>query len=288
MKKFKYNDLKENELFALILKSHYKDIHNSFGKEYEKNFIQKDFFEDISLILNQVYLLKNKNTQIIEFKGDFLQRKKEAEIGTVEFNLKDQKRIYKYYEGKFVYYVIMMNTLFYRFFHQEIEDKDKNIFRLAEFLRENYREIRENPTNSLLVEKVLKPFEESSLTVSDMADYMNLLMHELKSHYDSEEDGSIDINLEIDNEDLETTGTKIMFMKETGIIDFLIDKYDLTDKPSHLSKIICEFTGFKHTTVNGIINPIYNSSNNQKNNPYKSQDNVLKVEAKIHRLGLTK
>ncbi|PQJ82794.1 hypothetical protein [Polaribacter glomeratus] len=285
MKNFKYNDLIKNELFALILNSYYQDINNFGRKEYEKNFIEKDCFEAISLVLNQFYLLKNKNTSIIEFKGDFTQRKKVAEIGTVEFNLKDENRIYKCYEGKFVYYLLMTCALFYKFFYQEIEDEDKNILRLAEFLEKNSREIKDNPTNSLLVDKVLKPFKESSLTVPDMADHMNLLMDELKSHYVFEKEVAIE-EVNIDEEELGTIGLKIMFLIELGVLDFLKGNFNFKGNNLKLSKVLSVFTGIDSLKINAVIHPIYSDFVGQKNNPYENHKNVAKIKAKFVELML--
>jgi hypothetical protein len=291
MKNFKYDDLKGNKLFALIVDSYYSDIKNFGRLEYGRNFREEDFFEVVSLVLNQFYLLKNKNTSIIEFKGEFLRRKKEAERGTIEFNLKDEKRTYKYYDGNFVYYVIMTYLLSYRFFYQEIESKEDDITRLSEFLEENYLEIKQNPINPLLIEKVSKPFEQSDFTTPDMADYMGLLMNQLKSHYvfeDKQSNKDFDMYEDLDDYELEGFGLKILFMKETGILDFLIEKYDLTNKPNHLSRVVRAFTGFNLSTINNAVTPMYNSVNDQKNNPYSNHKNLPKVEAKMIELMLKK
>lgn len=289
MKKFENEDFKRNKFFNLIVGSFYENIHNFGHKYYGENFNEKGFYDNLNIILNQFYLFKNKTTSVIQLKKDFLQKKEKALNGSTILKDKIGDEItHINYSGNFVYYSILIHSLFYRCFYKEIEAKEKSFERIGVLLSNNYQEINSNPINHVVIERVSKVFKNSDLDRQDIADYINLLLNELKSHYAFEEE-NVDLNIpDIDEEELETSGNKIMLMNELGIIDFLIEKYDLKHKPSQVSKIICAYTGVTFNTVNGIINPIFNSANAQKNNPYKYPENVLKVKAKMVELGLSK
>lgn len=287
MNKFEYENLKLNDFFKLILDQFYDRIHNFGHQHYGENFGEKEFYENINIVLHQIYQIKTESLSVIKFKNDFLAKKNESIQGIIEYK-SDNKVIKKdiNFKGHFVYYSLLIYNLFLICFHRELEEKVEYYQRLSEILHNNYIELSRNPINCKLFEVFSETFGNSIYTVADKAEYLNILLDELKKDFVFEEESLEAALIEIDEEELVTVGSKIMFMKEIGIIDFLVEKYNLKYTPSKLSRIISSCTDFKFSTVNGIINPIFNSSNAQKNNPYKTPQNKVDVKAKIIKLGL--
>jgi hypothetical protein len=285
MKKFDHNDLQGNKFFNLILESFYKDIHNFGHDHYGESFNEKDFYENINLVLNQLFLLKHSKISIIQFKKDFLEKKDKENRGFINFNEKE-KRTFASYKGSFVYYSLIIYKLFYIYFHRELKDKVEYFDRIMVFLSDNFIEINRNPINYTVIQKVSKDFQDSGFTAPDMAEYTDLLLEELTSDYDFEVDVS-EANVPImDEEELSTLGLKIMMLKELGVIDFLKEKYELDNNNFKLSKIIHSFTGLDAQKINSIIHPIFSEYSAQKNNPYNNQKNLPKIKGLMQQLML--
>ena len=87
----------------------------------------------------------------------------------------------------------------------------------------------------------------------------------------------------IDVEELETKGQKVMLLKELGVLDFLAERYCSKEglNVNQLSGLIHCFTGLGASSVQSMLNPIFNACNNQKNNPYQNENNLLKIKSKL-------
>lgn len=288
IRKFNIDELNGNKFFELIVGSFFKDLHNFGHKHYGENFTDNDLFDNISLILNQFYLLKNKVTSVIQFDDEFLKLKKKSENGDIIFkDIKGNDSNHTLYKGHFVYYSVMIDKLFHRYFSKELNDKDDYLTRLSTVIRNNYLEIDKNPLNFPVIQNVSKVFEGNVFTPQDITDYTDLLLNELNSQYSFEVENIVADLDNIEKEELDSVGLKIMFMMDLGITNFLIEKYQLKGNTNQLSKIISTYTGLNQKTINGILNVIFNTANIQKNNPYKNNKNVLKVKAKMVELGLS-
>tara|TARA_B110000114_G_C15015306_1_gene366562 strand:+ start:44 stop:1030 length:987 start_codon:yes stop_codon:yes gene_type:complete len=78
-----------------------------------------------------------------------------------------------------------------------------------------------------------------------------------------------------------TKGTeKIIYLKELGILDYLIEKHPQLSV-NGLANLLSAITGENTTTLQPYLNPIINSENDQRKNPYNSVKTVSKVKNKL-------
>ncbi len=96
-------------------------------------------------------------------------------------------------------------------------------------------------------------------------------------------DKQIFSQIDIDLSDM-SRSQRIILLNEFGIIDFLRAKHPLISN-NKLASIISGITGINQGTVQSYINPIINTTNQDKS-PYKSISTVEKVKKKIKKLDL--
>jgi len=289
MKDFTNDELRNKKLFKFILDISEKEIHNMGFQYFDQNLHYNSFLELINRILNEYYQISVNKISVIKFKENFEEYKNSSIIGDITINSnKDgniQSRKIVRYHGEFVYYSILNHWLFSRVFNDEIENENKVYTRVRDILGSNYAELNLNPSNDLII----RPFEGVVTSEfpekSDVGDYVQLFLDHIGK---VEIEEKINNDLILDVEELSTKGRKLMLMNEIGLIDYIINKY--LDKGevniNHLSNIIHCFTGLGLTTIQSVLNPIYNMGNNQKNNPYNRQKNIDVVSAKIAELHL--
>lgn len=93
---------------------------------------------------------------------------------------------------------------------------------------------------------------------------------------------------ELDPIEVETQGQKVMFLKELGILDFLMDTREGlrpggTINSHGLATLLEGITGAKRRTLSGILNALYVNEGHE-NNPAKSEKNVTFVKSTIAKL----
>lgn len=80
---------------------------------------------------------------------------------------------------------------------------------------------------------------------------------------------------------------KIIYLKELGILDF-IQKEHPHLSVNGIANLLSAITGENTTTLQPYINPIINSENDQRKNPYTSEKTVSKVKNKLIELNIKK
>jgi hypothetical protein len=78
---------------------------------------------------------------------------------------------------------------------------------------------------------------------------------------------------------------KVLILEKLGVLDFLKDKNPFNTSINSLANAISLITGEKQDTIQSYINPIYNDSVSQKNNPLNSKKLVQRVDGKLGALG---
>lgn len=79
---------------------------------------------------------------------------------------------------------------------------------------------------------------------------------------------------------------KLIMLEKLGVIDYIRKIQMHPDKILHTSEILSSFTGISSKTLNSYLNPMLQSyrNDNDKNSPYKNQDNVEKAERELVKL----
>lgn len=90
-------------------------------------------------------------------------------------------------------------------------------------------------------------------------------------------DPAIDLSMSKPNE-------KIIYLHKLGILDFLREQNDFKQSINLLATVLSAITGEKSGTIQSMLNPMYNTHVNDKNNPLKSPRAVPKVEGELTRL----
>jgi len=291
MRVISYDEFKSNSFCSLILDIYYSELQNKGHRQFDENFNDRDFLKVFSLIFNQFYLIKNNKIRVIDFKADFEKFKESSVSGSVNLELKDGGvKKFICYKGEFVLYSALINSLFLNVFEEEINNEDKVCIRINEVVRSNYKDLECSPINYFVFQPIYSFFSNCGFTGTDILEYAEEILELIKQH-DKENELSKEKDLFLDNldvEDLTSKGQKLMMMKELGVVDFLIDKYfKMGDfNINHLSNVIHCCTGLGVSTIQSVLNPIYNTSNDQKNNPYSYEKNLDKVKAKMLELHL--
>ena len=78
---------------------------------------------------------------------------------------------------------------------------------------------------------------------------------------------------------------KIIYLKELGILDFLMKKEPFILSTNALANVLSSITGEKSITLQSYLNPMNNPMAGQKNNPVKNQEAVEKVRNQLIELG---
>lgn len=78
---------------------------------------------------------------------------------------------------------------------------------------------------------------------------------------------------------------KIIMLVELGVLKFLRDQEPFKFSTNVLSSAISGFTGIKAGTVQSYLNPMYNETNKQINNPMTNEKLVEKVKDRLANLG---
>lgn len=80
---------------------------------------------------------------------------------------------------------------------------------------------------------------------------------------------------------------KIIYLQELGILDFIQKKHPYLSV-NGLANLFSAITGENTTTLQPYLNPIINSENDQRKNPYNSEKTVFKVRNKLIELNIKK
>lgn len=88
----------------------------------------------------------------------------------------------------------------------------------------------------------------------------------------------------IDNSNAKAT-EKIIYLKELGILDFLIETEPFNLSTNAIANVLSSITGEKAGTLQSYLNPIKNPTAGQKNNPLNNTKNVDKVKQTLIKLG---
>ncbi|MCF6348708.1 MAG: hypothetical protein L3J20_10480 [Flavobacteriaceae bacterium] len=88
----------------------------------------------------------------------------------------------------------------------------------------------------------------------------------------------------IDNSN--TKGTeKIIYLKELGILDYLLTKEPFNLSTNALANVLSSITGEKPQTLQSYLNPITSPTAGQDNNPLNNIKNVEKVKQSLINVG---
>ena len=85
----------------------------------------------------------------------------------------------------------------------------------------------------------------------------------------------------------ESAVKKIIYLKELGIIELLVERSKANSgfSTNGIAKVLSAITGEKISTLQSALNPIGNLTVSQKNSPYNNPSNVEKVKLKLIEFG---
>ena len=126
-------------------------------------------------------------------------------------------------------------------------------------------------------------FSKKSIIENRMIPMIGVVINEielcLKSLSDENQNEADQELLEIDYSDSKFN-ERVIMLHELGVLDFLRGMQPFTSSINSLASVLSGFTGIPGTTVQSYINPIYNKTANQRNNPLKSN----KIEVIVQKL----
>ena len=117
--------------------------------------------------------------------------------------------------------------------------------------------------------------------ISDFQDCIQDIVNEINEKASNKALASIDL---IDLSDT-TAVEKIIYLEKLGVLDFLRNKQHIST--NGLASALSAITGEKITTVQPMLNAIFNKQAGQKNNPLESTNTVKKVKKHLNDIGFT-
>ncbi|CAL65249.1 hypothetical protein [Christiangramia forsetii] len=116
-------------------------------------------------------------------------------------------------------------------------------------------------------------------------DYLNRIIDFLEKEF-FENDMHILLEDDIPQIELNTSNMseKIVYLEELGVIDFLKSLEPFNTSTNALAHAVSSFTGIKPSTVQSYLNPMNNSTLNQKNNPL-TKKRLEKIRLELEKIG---
>lgn len=100
----------------------------------------------------------------------------------------------------------------------------------------------------------------------------------------SDESAPVDNGIELDLSESKAS-EKLIYLKELGVIDFLKKTPPFNTSNNALATVLSAITGVQLGTLQSYLNPMLSKGTVQKNNPYSSKKNVVKVKDKLIQAG---
>lgn len=292
MKYLEYNDLENHELSIKIFAVIQKKLDGRGNQYFDGNLDFDKLLEQLIDIYYSLYLVETDDFDVLKFKNKYKEFKKESFRGKIQINpiISDRytpKREADYYSGEYTFFLVLFYNLFSNVFRKQIVEKNSPFFELDTFFKSEISPLRQAPNCYIIFDGVERIMDDGEIDYEDFKLYVKKITDLIKERA-SDDKEIIEKVKDFDIEELDTIGKKIIMMNELGVLDFLIEKFDLEENNNKLSNIIHSFTGLGVSSINSTINPIYNTSNIQKNNPYNNIKNLAKIKAKMLELHLNK
>lgn len=164
------------------------------------------------------------------------------------------------------------------------EDSFKKIYRTIESLK--FKAYEYSELNEELSSEELQIIEFIELIFSLTSNIGRYFDFSSKNENPINENEIIDTTPLIDFSNSKGT-EKIIYLKELGILDFIQKKHPHLSV-NGIANLLSAITGEHTTTLQPYINPIINSKNDQRKNPYNSEKTVSKVRNKLIELNIKK
>lgn len=290
MKYLEYKDLENHDLSIKIFDVITKQLNGRGNQYFDGNLNFNNLLAQLIEIYYSFYLIETADFDVLKFKKEYKKFKKDSFRGEISVvpvitdgNITNRK--VNYYTGEYTFSLVLFYNLFQNIFREQITEQKPPFFELDVFFQSEISFLRQAPNCHIIFDAVDRIMRDGDIDYEDFKLYVKKITELIKKRKIIDEE-IIEKVKDFDVEELNTKGTKVMFMKELGIIDFLIEKFDLEGNNNKLSNIIHCFTGLGVNSINSIINPIYNTNNDQKNNPYKNTKNMDKINAKMVELHL--
>jgi len=78
---------------------------------------------------------------------------------------------------------------------------------------------------------------------------------------------------------------KVIYLDQLGILDFLRAKSPFNMSINQLATVLSAITGEKTGTLQSMLNPIFSTETNQKNNPLTKFKNLAKIKGALNNIG---
>jgi hypothetical protein len=152
----------------------------------------------------------------------------------------------------------------------------------SEKLEPSFIEHEISSINSSLEYLYFKYFDSKTIEKVKIASEskINYLKAKLKSLQNNELQN--DFNLDISD----TSATdKIIYLSQLGVLDFLRTKSPFNMSINQLATVLSAITGEKTATLQPMLNPIFSTETNQKNNPLNKSKNTTKIKGTLNNIG---
>ena len=209
---------------------------------------------------------------------------------------------YKEYEENYIYFFgCSMESYKFTFekrkkeFIESFADYDDYDFLMHEF-RQGIFSFNRNYMDPKMLLKIEASLRKRYLFLKEKAEesgYRVELLNDNSVKLIQENKKSDEIDFEEVYEDVRTikthkAPTKVLFLNELGIIDFLAKKRCFITNPNALCKALGHATNEKESTLYRNIKPLIDKGYGQDRNPYNNDTNVKYVKNTLNQIGFTK
>ena len=192
-------------------------------------------------------------------------------------------------------------------FLKDIQNEGKTEFNYLEEKIQNLN-IRKKEIENITEEKIIENFNTEERVLSKKSQWSSTdYDYFLKNHIEREHKKNkntlelltnridfyqikinrINIQIATPETDLSNSNTvqKIIYLKELGVIDYLLKEPCFITSTNNLAKVITAITGEKMATIQPYLNALISKTDAENNNPYKSEKTVEKVKNHLINLG---
>ncbi|WP_372744426.1 hypothetical protein [Lutibacter sp.] len=133
------------------------------------------------MVYKDIYRLKEGFfNKAILFKEYFNEFENKSKVGKIKYEWhteeEDKAEEFNVYNGNFSAYVLILQKLYFFYFIEEINRKDKYFVSILDFINIKHKEVSTNPFNYFLMECMSKLVLESEFTSIDIKEYVELTL----------------------------------------------------------------------------------------------------------------